>query len=62
MAKQTPLVSQHLENISREVLEKYREIIREYVKRRHEAYALYRGNRLYYVGLILIQTIPALES
>jgi hypothetical protein len=51
MAKQKPLVVQHLENLSREVLRNYKEIIREYVKRRHGVYALYRKNRLYYVGL-----------
>ncbi len=51
MAKHTPLVSQYLEKISRSVLEKYQGIIREYVAKRHGVYALYRGNRLYYVGL-----------
>jgi len=51
MTKQKPLVVQHLENLSREVLRNYKEIIREYVKRRHGVYALYRKNRLYYVGL-----------
>jgi hypothetical protein len=51
VAKQKALVSQYLENISREVLQKYKDIIREYVKRRHGVYALYRGTRLYYVGL-----------
>jgi len=51
MAKQKQLVSQHLENISRKVLEDYKDIIREYVRRRHGVYALYNKNRLYYVGL-----------
>ena len=51
MAKHTPLVSQYLEKISRSVLKDYQAIIREYVARRHGVYALYRGNRLYYVGL-----------
>ena len=51
MAKQKQLVCQHLENISREVLSKYKDIIREYVRRRHGVYALYNKNRLYYVGL-----------
>lgn len=45
------LVCQHLENISREVLEKYQGIIRSYVKGRHGVYALYRKGKLYYVGL-----------
>jgi hypothetical protein len=36
MAKRAPLVCQHLENISREALEKYQDIIRQYVRRRQE--------------------------
>ena len=51
MPKHTPLVSQYLEKISRSALEKHQGIIREYVAKRHGVYALYRGNRLYYVGL-----------
>ena len=51
MAKHTPLVSQYLEKISRAALEKYQRIIREYVAKRHGVYALYRRDRLYYVGL-----------
>ena len=51
MRKQKSLVTQHLENLSREVLRDYKDIIREYVKRRHGVYALYHKNRLYYVGL-----------
>jgi hypothetical protein len=51
MTKQKSLVTQHLENLPREVLKDYRDIIREYVKRRHGVYALYQRNRLYYVGL-----------
>jgi hypothetical protein len=45
------LVCQHLENISRDVLEKYQGIIRSFVKGRHGVYALYRKGKLYYVGL-----------
>ncbi len=51
MAKLEHLVCQHLENISSEALEKYQGIIRQYVRRRNGIYALYRGDRLYYVGL-----------
>jgi GIY-YIG catalytic domain len=51
MPKQKPLVCQHLENLSREVLRDYKDIIREYVRHRHGVYALYRKTRLYYVGL-----------
>lgn len=45
------LVSQHLENVSREALEKYQGIIKNYVRGRHGIYALFRGNNLSYVGL-----------
>ena len=49
--RQDHLVTQHLENISRKALETYEGIIRKYVRRRYGIYALYRGKRLYYVGL-----------
>ncbi len=45
------LVSQHLENVSREALENYQDIIKKYVRGRQGIYALYRRGRLYYVGL-----------
>jgi hypothetical protein len=45
------LVCEHLENISRDALEKYQFIIRDYVRRRQGVYALYRRGKLYYVGL-----------
>lgn len=51
MAKRTPLVCQQLENISRAALEKYQDIIRQHVRRRHGVYALYRRGKLHYVGL-----------
>jgi hypothetical protein len=51
MAKQSQLVSQHLENISHEALSKYQGVIRSYVRGRQGIYALYRKNELYYVGL-----------
>ncbi|MGA3325781.1 MAG: hypothetical protein ABSF45_15015 [Terriglobia bacterium] len=51
MPKPTQLVCQHLENISRDALEKYEHIIRRYVVRRQGVYALYRRGKLYYVGL-----------
>lgn len=49
--KAPPLVCQFLENVSRDALEKYQDVIREFVRHRHGIYALYRRNRLYYVGL-----------
>ena len=45
------LVSQHLENVSREALEKYQDIIKNYVRGRQGIYALFRRKRLHYVGL-----------
>jgi hypothetical protein len=51
MSKSPQLVSQHLENISRDALEKYQQIVRRFVQRRQGVYALYRRGKLYYVGL-----------
>jgi hypothetical protein len=51
MVKVPQLVCQHLENISRDTLEKYQAIIKRYVVRRQGVYALYRRGKLYYVGL-----------
>lgn len=45
------LVVQYVERISRRFLESYPKIISELVRRKHGIYALYKGNRLYYVGL-----------
>ncbi len=49
--KNSQLVSQHLENISRKMLEEYQDVIRNFVRKRHGVYALYRRGKLYYVGL-----------
>lgn len=51
MSKREPLVCEHLEHISRKALEKYQTIIRNYVRSRHGVYALYKRDKLYYVGL-----------
>lgn len=51
MARHSQLVCQHLEHISRQALEKYQHVIRQYVRNRHGVYALYRRSKLYYVGL-----------
>jgi len=51
MAGRSSLVCQHLENISRDVLEQYQDTVRQYVKNRQGVYALYRRGKLYYVGL-----------
>lgn len=49
--KRKPLVCQHLESLSSAMLEQYARQIREMVGRRHGIYALYKKDRLYYVGL-----------
>jgi excinuclease UvrABC nuclease subunit len=49
--RRNPLVSQYLEHISGTALEEYQRIIRDYVRNRSGVYALYRRDRLYYVGL-----------
>lgn len=51
MPKRAQLVCQHLENISRDALDKYQKIVRQYVLGRQGIYALYRRKRLYYIGL-----------
>jgi len=51
MKKRAQLVCQHLENISREALERNPEIIYQYVRGRQGVYVLYRRGKLYYVGL-----------
>src|SRR3972149_8973937 len=51
MKKRTQIVCQHLEYISREALERHQDIIRQYIRRRHGIYALYRNGKLQYVGL-----------
>ena len=51
MAKPNGLVLEHLERVSRTALEKHQTIIRDYVRRRHGIYALYRDDKLYYIGL-----------
>jgi hypothetical protein len=49
--KRQSLVSQFLERVSRNALAEYQDVIREFVRRRHGVYALYRNEKLYYVGL-----------
>jgi len=52
MAKRnSQLVCQHLENVSRKMLEEYQDVIRSFVRGRNGVYALYRRGKLYYVGL-----------
>jgi hypothetical protein len=45
------LLQQHLEGISWKILGEYPDIVRELIRRRSGVYALYRKNKLYYVGL-----------
>ena len=45
------LVFQHLERVSRKLLEEHPDIVRQFIGRNAGVYALYRKNKLYYVGL-----------
>ena len=45
------LVHQHLENVSRDLLEQYPDEVRRFIGRNAGIYALYRKDKLYYVGL-----------
>jgi hypothetical protein len=51
MTRRNALVCQYVENLSSAALERYAPIIRAIVGRRHGVYALYRRDKLYYVGL-----------
>src|SRR3954452_5460717 len=51
MSRRAQLVCQQMENISSLVLEEYQDIIRRYIRGRNGVYALYKGEKLYYVGL-----------
>lgn len=51
MTRQTQIVCQHLEHVSRTALEEYQDILREQLRGRHGIYALYRDGSLHYVGL-----------
>ena len=45
------LVSQFIERVSSRALEDYQQILKKYADRRHGIYALYKRDKLYYVGL-----------
>ncbi|MBF0107009.1 MAG: GIY-YIG nuclease family protein [Deltaproteobacteria bacterium] len=49
--KHSQLVCQHLENISSNAFERYQKVITDYTRNRHGIYALYKKDKLYYVGL-----------
>jgi len=49
--RSSQLVCQHLEGVSRRVLAAYPDIVRNMARGRHGIYALYRRDKLYYVGL-----------
>ena len=49
--KREALVHRHLENVSRSLLEKHPELVREFIGRNAGIYALFRKGKLYYVGL-----------
>lgn len=45
------LVCQYLEKVSRSAIEKHQDIIKQFIRKRHGIYALYKNDRLIYVGL-----------
>ena len=49
--RKAQLVCQHLERIPRKVLQDYPEIVRDMARGRNGIYALYRRDRLHYLGL-----------
>ena len=49
--KREALVFAHLEHVSKELLLRHPDVVREFIGRNTGVYALYRRNRLYYVGL-----------
>jgi hypothetical protein len=49
--KREALVHQHLENVSRQLLQRHPDVVRQFIGRNAGIYALYRKNKLYYVGL-----------
>jgi len=51
MARTRPLVGGYLERISVKAFDQYQSEITGLVKNKHGVYALYKGDRLYYVGL-----------
>lgn len=51
--RQKHLVIQHLENISGQVLDEYPGVIKSIIKGKAGIYALYRKDKLYYVGLAI---------
>ncbi|MBZ5590563.1 MAG: hypothetical protein LAO05_18590, partial [Acidobacteriia bacterium] len=51
MARRKPLVTQHLENVSGELLTAWWDLIAAHTKNRQGIYALYRRRKLRYVGL-----------
>jgi hypothetical protein len=45
------LVVEHLEHVSKDLLLKHPDVVKQFIGRNAGVYALYRKNRLYYVGL-----------
>jgi len=45
------LVFQYVDKISRKLLERYRQVIRDIARGKHGIYALYKDEKIYYVGL-----------
>ena len=51
MPKKSGLLVQHLEDVSWNVLDEYRGVVQEMIRGKAGVYALYRREKLYYIGL-----------
>src|SRR5262249_16266584 len=49
--KHEPLVHQHLEKVSRGLLERHPDVVRQFIGPNTGIYVLYKKKKLYYVGL-----------
>jgi hypothetical protein len=58
--KKTSLVCQHLENVSREVMEEYQDIVRQYIRRRSGTCALFRRESALALGFRHLEQQPGL--
>jgi hypothetical protein len=51
MARSDQILEGYLERVSGTIMDEYRDLLRSMIRRRSGVYALYKGERLYYVGL-----------
>lgn len=53
MPKVKGLIVGHLEKVERSILKAHKDVVKRYVKGKHGLYALYKKDKLYYVGLAI---------